>query len=154
MNEDHRIISAFGFEKWPHRVLYGALGILEEITVGGQVVHRYTLMQGRVQCVCLYTEDEFKELVIEADYTCRYHFNNDKRCWSWCCYYKLDFLIKKNVLSYHCHKDQCSTWKKIQGGSMKVCKMYPTFCPSDQNIISGIFLQGGLAFPVPPEIIL
>lgn len=43
---------------------------LQGYKVGGERVYRAELKQGRVPCACLYTEQEYKDLVVEAHYTC------------------------------------------------------------------------------------
>ena len=150
VNVDHRIIKVLGFEKWLDLVRNGPVGIIEGVTVGGEALHRYSLKQGRQHCVCLYTEKEFKQLVIESHYTCRYHFYNDRRRWSWCLYCQQEFK-DKNGLSYHRQKDQCSAWKECEGKSGALLKMYPTFSPSDKKIVKTILKEAGLKFPARPE---
>lgn len=121
--------------------------MLQGYTVGGERVYRAELKQGRVPCACLYTEEEYKALVIEAHYTCRYHFwedpGSEKRYHYWCKYCHMDFS-DKNALSYHRYKDQCKKWKEVGTG---ILKMYPTFSQSEQHLLKDIFLEVGLSFP-------
>lgn len=110
-------------------------------------MYRSELKQGRVPCACLYTEREFKELVIEAHYLCRYHYWQDplleKRYYYWCRYCHQDFS-DKNALSYHRYKDQCDAWKKDGTG---VLKMYPTFLQSERGAVKDILAEFHLSFP-------
>ena len=110
-------------------------------------MYRAELKHGRVPCACLYTEEEYKALVIEAHYTCRYHFWEDpgleKRYHYWCKYCHMDFS-DKNALSYHRYKDQCKKWREVGTG---ILKMYPTFSQSEQHLLKDILLGVGLSFP-------
>jgi hypothetical protein len=85
VNEDHQLIEELGFDVWWNLVQNGLVGLIEGTTAKGQNVYRFTLTQGRVPLVCLYTEDEYKELIVEAHYGCCYHFyrvqGKDKRRW-------------------------------------------------------------------------
>ena len=154
VNEDHRLIDELGFDVWWNLVQNGPVGLIEGTTAKGQNVYRFTLTQGRVPLVCLYTEDEYKELIIEAHYQCRYHFyrgqGKDKRRWYWCRYCHMDFS-DKNALSYHRHKDQCDAWKRLTNGQGGVLKMYPTFKPSDSKAVVAVLAQCGLRFPEDKE---
>lgn len=121
--------------------------MLQGFTVGGERVYRAELKQGRVPCACLYTEEEYKALVIEAHYTCRYHFwedpGSEKPYHYWCKYCHMDFS-DKNALSYHRYKDQCKKWREVGTG---ILKMYPTFSQSEQHLLKDILLGVGLSFP-------
>lgn len=120
---------------------------LQGYKVGGERVYRAELKQGRVPCACLYTEQEYKDLVVEAHYTCRYHYyenpGQEKRYFYWCNYCHEDFS-DKNALSYHRYKDQCDKWREVGSG---VLKMYPTFTQSEQHVLKGILQERGLKFP-------
>lgn len=120
--------------------------MLQEFTIGGESVYRAKLKQGRVPCVYLYTEEKYKALVIEAHYTCRYHFwedlGSEKQYHYWCKYCHMDFS-DKNALSYHRYKDQCKKWREVGTG---ILKMYPTFSQSKQHLLKDILLGVGLLF--------
>ena len=110
-------------------------------------MYRAELKQGRVPAACLYTESEFKDLVIEAHYNCRYHYwqnpSVEKRYYYWCKYCHQDFS-DKNAISYHRYRDLCKTWRKVGKG---VLKMYPTFHQSQRGASKDLLEEAGLTFP-------
>ena len=65
VNKDHRLIEKLGFNVWWNLVQNGPMGLIEGTTSKGHNVYRFTLTQGRVPLVCLYTEYEYKELIVE-----------------------------------------------------------------------------------------
>ena len=149
INADQRLMTELGRERWLDIALNGPVGVVEGVQVGGEAVHRCTLKEGRNQCVCLYTEREYKDLIIEAHYDYRFHFYHpDKRRWYWCRFCHQIFS-DKNSLSWHRHTDQCQAWKDMQSGPVRILKMYPTFCPSDGKIYTKILKEAGLVFPAP-----
>ena len=150
VNEDHRLIEELGFDVWWNLVQNGPVGLIEGTTTKSQNVYRFTLTQGRVPLVYMYTEDEYKDLIKEAHYRCRYHFyrvqGKDKRRWYWCRYCHMDFS-DKNALSYHRLKDQCDAWKRLTNGQSGVLKMHPIFKPSNIKAVVEVLAQCGLTFP-------
>ena len=151
VNEDHRLIAELGFDRWWNIVRNGPVGLVSGINVNGQNLYRFTLTQCRIPCVCLYTEDEFEELIVEAHYKCRYHVyrcndGKERRRRYWCRYCKEDFS-DKNALSYHRHRNLCSGWRALHWDKGGVLKMYPTFSPSDTKSVGLILTKHGLKFP-------
>ena len=151
VNKDFRLIAELGFEKWWDIVLNGPVGLVHGAKVKGKNLYRCTLTQGREPCVCLFTEQEYKDLVVEAHYNCRYHVyhvieGKDRRRWYWCLYCKEDFS-DKNALSYHRHRNQCIEWRRMKNGKGGILKMYPTFKPSDTKAAETILAECGLKFP-------
>lgn len=143
-------MAALGLQKWSELVYGSGVGLLEGVQAYGENVYRFSMVQGRISCASLYTENEYKSLVIETQYTCRYHYycsDSEKRCWYWCMHCYVDFA-DKNALSYHRHKDECNAWKDTKIGRIGArLKMYPTFPASDQSGVKSIFKEAGLTFP-------
>jgi hypothetical protein len=80
-------MGTLGLERWRELVYGYVVGLLEGIEAYGEIMYRFSMMQGRVSYASLYTESEYKSLVIEAQYTCRYHYyrsDSEKRHWYWC----------------------------------------------------------------------
>jgi 6-phosphogluconate dehydrogenase (decarboxylating) len=41
---------------------------------GGENIYRFSMVHDRVSYASMYTENEYKSLIIEAQYSCHYHY--------------------------------------------------------------------------------
>ena len=74
-------------------------------------IYKSTFKFKRRNCAALYTEEEYKKLVIEAHYTCKGVVKNAKNKYDFFCKHYLEGFKEKNALSYHRIFCECKAWK-------------------------------------------
>lgn len=61
------------------------MAFVENVIVQEESIYYFTLIQGKIPCICLYIEEGYKAFVIEMHYKCRYHFychqGKEKQLW-------------------------------------------------------------------------
>jgi hypothetical protein len=97
------------------------------------------MVQSRVMCIVLYTESEYKELILKAHVHCRLDEVNGHGRRKWICKYcRKDNWKDKNDLSWHRVQDSCPKWKG--SGSLK---MYPSFEKGDHIVLAKLMKKYG-----------
>lgn len=96
----------------------------------------------RTNCACLYTESEYKDLIVEAHHHWRDPVKHDDNRYWFCCRYCGLRFKDKNRLSFHRYNDECEGWS-----GPYTLKMYPTFDKNDHAILKATLDERGLKFP-------
>ena len=86
----------------------------------------------------MYTEEEYEDLVLEAQYTCKGVIKIAKNMYDFFCIHCFQGFKEMNALSYHRILCKCKAWNRP--GHLK---MYPTWGRSQRNELNKIGTKYG-----------
>jgi hypothetical protein len=112
------------------------------VTAGKEKLYRCMMTNCRTNYVCLYTESEYKDLIVEAHHHWRDPMKHDDNMYWFCCRYCGLHFKEKNMMSFHRYNDEYEGWS-----GPYTLKMYPTFDKNDQASLKTILDERGLKFP-------
>ena len=104
---------------------------------GKSRIFRSTMSHNRKQCVALYLEDEYEQLVLECYWTARARVKGPNNRYRFSCIHCQESHKDKNTTSYHRMFKLCRVYEG------KPLKMYPTWDKSEQGEKCRIGLKFG-----------
>jgi hypothetical protein len=105
---------------------------------GKSRIFRSTMMHNRKQCVALYLEEEYEQLVLECYWTARSKEKSANNRFTFFCIHCLESHKDKNTTSYHRMFKLCNVYK-----GTATLKMYPIWDKSEQGEKRRIGLKFG-----------
>lgn len=96
------------------------------------------MTHNRKQCVALYLEEEYEQLVLECYWTARARVKGPNNRYRFCCIHCKESHKDKNTTSYHRMFKLCRVYE-----GTKTLKMYPTWDKSEQGEKQRIGLKYG-----------
>lgn len=91
-------------------------------------IFRSTMTHNRKQCVALYLEEEYEQLVLEYYWTARSKKKMTNNMYKFSCIHYKESHKEKNTTSYHKMFKLCNVYK-----DMTTLKIYPTWDQSEQG---------------------